>query len=231
MINVNDEDKKIIVTFRGSYAEQNFDVDLLLVLVPWAGVNPDVKVHSGFLYYANSIYAQVRSNLLPLAAAHPDYKIVIGGHSLGSALATLTILRLLSTEPAFQGQDSRFSAFLYAPPRVGDVAFAQWANSFGFDCARIVHYADLVPHLFPPLQGYAHFGTEYWIDEVDGNQTVICRSDLTEDPDCSNSLAPVYDLTQHFWYYGVSYFNCLLEDPVNGAVQISPLPVLTNVVG
>ena len=32
MINVNDEDKKIIVTFRGSYAEQNFDVDLLLVL-------------------------------------------------------------------------------------------------------------------------------------------------------------------------------------------------------
>jgi hypothetical protein len=77
-----------------------------------------------------------------------------GGHSLGSALATLLALDVAVNSPFRQP-----TLITFASPRVGDLHFSSYFNSAVPDCERIANRQDLVPHLpLPPL--YIHIGDE-----------------------------------------------------------------------
>jgi len=217
MINIDDERQEIVVTFRGSYGSTNFVLDAMVTPVPFAGVNEAVRVHKGQLAAARSIYGQLRKHLVDLTADYPGYRLVFVGHSLGGNVATLALL-MSRADPEFQSKS--FAHFSYGAPRVGDHAFAQWVNGMDFTVARVVNFDDLAPHMFPTTDVYTHFGTEYWIDQLNGVETRICARNVTEDPNCSNSLAPIYNFADHLAYYGNSVVQCGTEDPVNGLVQL-----------
>lgn len=116
-----------------------------------------------------------------MTALHRNAKIFVTGYSLGSALATLAALDIKSL---FGHVDQLYT---FGQPRVGDSAFASFVTSNIPERWRIVHYADIVPHVPPQLPiPYSHFSSEIWYDEA----MKTFKQCGAEDLRCSKSLLP-----------------------------------------
>jgi predicted lipase len=77
----------------------------------------------------------------------PTYLLTCTGHSLGGALATLTVA-------SFAAYDGMLRVITFGQPRVGDIEFSS-DLSVMLDVYRVVNYLDMIPHL-PPLGKYKH---------------------------------------------------------------------------
>lgn len=88
------------------------------------------------------------------------WKILLTGHSLGGALATLCAYELAHLEladAAASGGVERLVVYNFGSPRVGSGAFASHFDASLPDAWRVVNAADLIPRV-PRLLGYAHVG-------------------------------------------------------------------------
>lgn len=74
---------------------------------------------------------------------------------------------------------------------------------------RVVHYADIVPHLPPSVSSYAHPIEEVWYDEYFGTGTP-CSTTNGEDPTCSNSLAFPTSVSDHLAYWSYPLANACM---------------------
>lgn len=86
-------------------------------------------------------------------------RLIITGHSLGAALATLLAIDLHSFNP---------EVYAFAPPNAGDQAFADVYNSLVPSGYRIVELTDIVPHLPPTLMGYRNAGKSVVLSHIGG---------------------------------------------------------------
>lgn len=59
---------------------------------------------------------------------------------------------------------------------------------------RVVHYADIVPHLPASIQGFSHEGQEVWYNSAMSTYKVC---NYGEDSSCSNSLLIAYNTGDH----------------------------------
>jgi hypothetical protein len=149
----------LIVTFRGTQTAEDWLDNLDFIGEPYLPVPGRGTVHQGF----QLIYYAVRKNLLGivqnLAPGCTDLLVV--GHSLGGALATLAMPDLLNVLAS-----SNLSPTVYnlASPRAGHADFQNFFDSHVNVCYRIVNQWDLVPHLPPSLAGYVHVGNQLNID-------------------------------------------------------------------
>ena len=93
-------------------------------------------------------------------------KLVVVGHSLGSALATLFV-----AENGLAGALHTPGLFAFASPLVGDAAFAatyaRMSEATGINTFRIVNKSDIVTKIPPSEIGYVHVGTPETIDSHD----------------------------------------------------------------
>ena len=109
--------------------------------VPSAG-----HVHSGFLY----IYQQMRDRIVNVVGELPgSMKLLVTGHSLGGALATLAAADL-----AWHYVGSQVNLYTFASPRVGDRDFVELflslISSGSIESSfRIVNMLDQVTQLPP----------------------------------------------------------------------------------
>ena len=98
----------------------------------------------------------VQEQIRTAKGPRPRRSFVVTGHSLGSALATLFVIR----------NKDRFditTICTFASPRVGDTQFAQQFNQLPLTSWRIVNTQDIVPKL-PlrlPFFDYQHVATPY----------------------------------------------------------------------
>jgi len=130
---------ELLVTFRGSESVRDWLVNMFAFMVGYDGC----KVHAGFLACWCSVDLQVVDaidKVMRRAEPEPPQRIVIAGHSLGSAMATLCALDLRRVRPQY---DVRLTTF--AGPRVGDSAFA--ARLRDLNPMTICHFGDVVPSL------------------------------------------------------------------------------------
>lgn len=119
-------------------------------------------MHSGFLGVFNLV-KNVTKNLIEAERKIPNQeniRIIVTGHSLGGAVATImaTFLR---------GQGVPCDLYTYGSPKVGNSAFARFAESQGGFSARITNGKDFVPALPPTFLGllpYEHVFPEYWYE-------------------------------------------------------------------
>ena len=139
----NDGGAMALVAFRGTEPKRVLDwvADLLVWFTPWP---PGGRVHRGF---ARAVRPLIDPIAAWLAANTPtDCHLLVTGHSLGAALATLAATCWPRAELVTIGS-----------PKVGDAAFA--ALLAPQKCTRIVDGKDLVTELPPGwLLPYVHVG-------------------------------------------------------------------------
>lgn len=94
------------------------------------------NVHSGFL----KIYDQFRDSVLQTVKKVNPRKIIVTGHSLGGAVATINALDLKNA-----GYD--VSAYTFASPKIGDKSFCDIIDSSKLPLYRIFNTLDVIPTL------------------------------------------------------------------------------------
>lgn len=154
-------DGRFLVVFPGTASARDWLTDLQVHRVPWDAkldsgnpYAPDgMKVHSGFKAALDSVYAGLEE-MIP-----PGCRVVIAGHSLGGALATLGA-------HALHGIVHVTDVITFGSPRVGNARFVgEYESTLGDRTARIVNAHDPVPHV-PLLFGlYRHVDTQVYLDE------------------------------------------------------------------
>jgi pimeloyl-ACP methyl ester carboxylesterase len=140
-------DGTIFVTFRGTKITSPRDIfaDLAAPPVRWMGKG---RVHWGFWNAFRSLRGEVETWLGGLA----EDCLVVTGHSLGAAMATL--MAAVHPEAAL---------VTFGSPRVGTRAFVE--PFAGRSVRRYVDCVDGAPGLPPPL-GYRHVGEMAYIDHL-----------------------------------------------------------------
>jgi len=185
----DDRRREIVVAFRGSHELAHMVTDGNLVLIPLVshGIekNNTAFVHAGFLISYNSVRAVVVRVVRDQLLAFPNHTVVISGHSMGGALASIAALSVKSNLPS-----AAVLLFTYGQPRTGDAAYADLVEDIvGRDkIFRAVHTWDGVPTMVPETLGYHHHAREYWQFEEPANVSTIRRCEGQEDPECSHSI-------------------------------------------
>ena len=88
-----------------------------------------VKVHQGFITAFNSASDIVLSTVTSQLNAYPTYSLVVTGHSLGAALASLGAVSLKSNFPS-----TSLKLYTFGQPRTGNPDYASLAeNVIGVD--------------------------------------------------------------------------------------------------
>lgn len=123
-------------------------------------------VHLGFQSTWSRTYNAVLTAAKAALAAHPEAeRVYISGHSLGAALATLSMIALRDD----LGTSLPFEVIVFGLPRIGNPPFAGLLDQLITDPSQnitfshVTNYNDVVPHLGPLILGFEHPMNEVWI--------------------------------------------------------------------
>ncbi|KAJ2494037.1 hypothetical protein IWW37_000115 [Coemansia sp. RSA 2050] len=195
-----DDTKEIIVSWRGSTTLKDWVTNFQIVPTPWPAHINGSAVHSGFLYAYSAGASKIKAVVAGLAQKYPDYKIVLTGHSLGGAQATLAAVDIASEHPEWV---NRLELYTYGQPRVGNAAFSDWLSKQPFSIFRAVYREDVVAQVPLRSMGFQHQAQEVWYNS--NTQTTFCGSDA-ENPTCQNSVSALrWSTLQHLQYPGLSF--------------------------
>ncbi len=138
----SEEHQVTIVAFRGTEPDRLEDLisDVNTLQSPWGD---GARVHSGFLKTFNAVCEPLRT-----ALANTRPQLILTGHSLGAALATLAAAEYRERRPVL---------ITFGSPRAGDERFRAILD--GLDVRRFVHCCDLVPRVPPARFDAANLGT------------------------------------------------------------------------
>lgn len=144
------EERLALLAFRGTQSDTLRDllINAQFRMVKAAGWG-EARLHQGFVRAASAIWPAVEEWLSQSAAQ----RLLVCGHSLGAAVATLI---------AWRARHLGFATRLVTigSPRVGDERFAASFDASGIDALRIVDGLDIVTRVPPSSLGfdYRHVG-------------------------------------------------------------------------
>ncbi|KAF1930394.1 alpha/beta-hydrolase [Didymella exigua CBS 183.55] len=209
----DDNAKELILSLPGTSSVQDFLTDFVFIPLDQttAAGCTDCRVHGGFYVAWRSIADQVTTALADLRAKNPGYSIVITGHSLGGALATLAYTDLKAVDVPVK------IAYTMGSPRVGNPAYANFVDRLSGasdsnlgTMIRITHNTDGVPGLPSQAMGFQHSRTEiYELDNAAGKQSLetTFRCYGQEAPDCNKATATGFINQDHLVYTGIQMTN------------------------
>ena len=175
----------LVIAFRGTAGGTDIVTDGSSSLIPFAGCVG--RVHKGFLTAFTSV-VKVINDAVQKA---PDLPVILTGHSLGGALATLAAAFIRHK------YQRKVMVYTFGSPRVGDAEFAHhFTEVEPFVHYRCVHHKDLVPMVPPPYANlrlrfllssftwvsafvdpfgkpYTHLGKLVWLQRLPGNYVSV----------------------------------------------------------
>lgn len=188
--------KFICVVLRGTESESNWVVDLKFGFAEYPKCS-GCKVHEGFYEAEQNVSAGVEKEVARLLQLYPDYAVILTGHSLGAAIATLLTIDLIDSGIMISNNNN-IKLFTFGSPRVGNPALSSWISSKLPVSNRITHCKDPVPHYPPGIHdcflwifcgGYQHI-TKEWYEECDQGSIRSCNG--PEDRQCAGK----YDILE-----------------------------------
>lgn len=183
----------IYVAFRGSESIANWISNLDAVLTSYP-LCLNCNVHAGFYAAEKNVISGILAEVKRLKGLYPTYKIVVTGHSLGAALATLTVMDI---DAAGLGPVQLFN---YGSPRVFDGVGSAYVSGKLSVHSRVTHHKDIVVHC-PTSVRMVHINAEWY--EPDNTVPVYLNACTGyEDPKCSYQWS-VTSIDDHLWYLNV----------------------------
>jgi len=195
---------KIVIAFRGTQSSSltNWYENMKFAQTQLWDNDTEILVHRGFLQTYKSLREGLLAQLPQFRAYCSSCSLLITGHSLGGAMATLASVDLQKNFPEFGIPE----LYTYGCPRVGNAKFAQLVASMTTSHFRVVYSRDVVPriptHIFEIIGlSYWHTGYEVWYH----NRTDWQVGDGSgEDPKLSISIPFLStSVADHLLYYGV----------------------------
>ena len=199
---LNNKTNEFAIGFRGSSNVKNWIDNIQFSQVnPYINF-PDVAVDKGFYKAFGQIRERLIQNINQIYKLNPEISFLITGHSLGGALATLTVFELIYI---YDMDPKIFSIITFGSPRVGNDIFKKHLMIHMAKSWRVTHYYDIVPHVPEEFMNYIHISQEIWYNRENTNYTT-CNDDIEEDDSCSNSCAPVKctSIDDHMYYMNIS---------------------------
>ncbi|PFH62226.1 hypothetical protein XA68_14505 [Ophiocordyceps unilateralis] len=185
----DDENKELVVAFRGStFQDVATDADFLIqadYASPGISGCDECKIHAGFLNSWNTVAKGVISSVQGQLAENPGLKVVVTGHSLGGALASLAGMSMV-------GSDIKANVVTFGQPRTGNQAYADFVDKRIPGLIRVTHADDIVPQIPPKnlaSSGYQHHSTEVW-QKSDAEAATTFQCEGQEPDDCNLSVNP-----------------------------------------
>ena len=176
-----DTNTRCIVSFRGSLNTKNWLADFSLILQDWplnnltgAGWCSGCKAHYGF----TEAYEELRDSVHIAVDDLGCTSLVLAGHSLGAAVATIASFDLRESS----GHHVE-ATWTFGKPRIGNDAFV---DALGASAAsqgvappvwRVIHYHDIVPRAIPripALNEVAHGALEVYYTDRASSEYLVC---------------------------------------------------------
>lgn len=199
----------LFVAFRGSENIQNW-IDNVQVEKVYPYNDTTIGIEKGFHKAYHYVENDLLRNLEKLTTTYKTHDVLVTGHSMGSALATLLAYDLMTSDTYTVSHLITFGS-----PRVGNTAFVKSFNTYPLVYSRVTHYNDIVPHVPEELLGFLHVSNEIWYNE-DNSEFSVCDDYNTEDDMCSNSCSPTHctSTSDHLYYLNVTMGEdgCMLEN-------------------
>ncbi|KAM3538046.1 hypothetical protein ARSEF1564_009035 [Beauveria bassiana] len=211
--------KQIVVAFKGTDPLSYVDVttDLIKNMVAANDLFPkcaDCSIHNGFMRAFSSVRADLEQTLKAELAkpGQESFRVVITGHSLGGAVATVAA-------PYLRTQGIACDLYTYGSPRVGNQEFANLITNDSNFSARITNGNDFVASvpfgsLFQ-LGFYAHTYPEYWYKD---GLLGTARGYETTATKCASRKqcgGPTCGRARNFWEFPVARYTCSISDHTN----------------
>ncbi|KAG8424634.1 hypothetical protein J3458_001407 [Metarhizium acridum] len=144
------------------------------------------RVHAGFWDAFRGVKDVLNKVVKEQRKQHPGYQVVITGHSLGGAVASIAA-------GYFRKSGIHVDAYTYGSPRIGDPAFATFTSSQKNGLTtRVTNGRDPVTVVVGIGYGYAHTTPEYWFPKrveqprnvkiCEGVQNVNCSGQFYINP-------------------------------------------------
>ncbi|KAI0642876.1 alpha/beta-hydrolase [Trametes meyenii] len=157
-------------------------VDANTTVLPDAG--DDVKMHDGFLDAQERTAAQVLSTVQSALKSTGSKKVLVTGHSLGAAIASIDAMMLRMT----LDKSVSLTATVFGLPRVGNQAWADLVDStLGSSFTYVTNQDDPVPRVPPQFLEFQHPSNEIHITSVDasGKIATALRCPGQENTNCA----------------------------------------------
>lgn len=172
------------------------DIDLLQIktdLCLSSNLNDGCLIHKGFFGAFEDAASVVVPAVKAAAQAHPDFRVVVTGHSLGAAVSALLGAALRNTgltvdivshisEMIILNLADKTTQYTFGQPKLGNADISNFiqdqAPSQGNNF-RVTHFNDVVPKLPKHSWGgnaWDHYYPEFWINKEDG--IVVATSDM-----------------------------------------------------
>lgn len=188
--------KLIVVAFRGSASIQNWIANFDITAVP-TDLCPGCTAHKGFWTSWTEARKSVLDAIKTSCKTNPDYALVLTGHSLGGAIASLAAAELRKS--GYSAALYTYGAPRFASSRLSDFISGQTGGNY-----RITHYNDPVPRLPPIPFNFVHVSPEYYINRPNF-KTVGSRDFRIYGGNVNfggNAAWLLTDFIAHTWYLG-----------------------------
>lgn len=209
--------KQVFLVYRGSDSTKQVLAELVFTLIRQKVLFMEAGYVSKYFYDAfMNLYPCIKESINETLSKNPTYDLLVTGHSLGAAMASLAAVALVKENII---NPKRLLLYNFGSPRVGDILYALNHDRLVPNSYRVVHFDDIIVH-FPPMKPAIdppyHHKTEVFYPKamVPDSQYTVCRAD--EDRRCTDQFSPcllfrcVLDLNNCLQRHS-AYFNMKLS--------------------